>query len=267
MNPDLIQLILIIAIFSLVGAYLYEEATGVSIHKATKHYYNEALYTVGLKKRPKREAFVGKIVKIFIGIGKILTNVLGLAKFFVNLSTGTLFLVTGAIMAVSLSIMSIMKGFWEWFVLTLYIIEFSLSHLFCFMKILFTAPSCLLWYALETFGKILYLCTFGLLIGIMALFGIDLKPAEAAMWRMLMYLDRIVFGLIGYHFLHFPRWVRDLCYNCKRLKTSTVGSQFARLSEVVLKDVPNDAKPGLSLMEKGGSQFIDALKFIKKALG
>ena len=86
-------------------------------------------------------------------------------------------------------------------------------------------------------------------------------------WKFMEYLDKVIFGLTGFHIIHFPRWVRDQCYNCKRLKTSTVGNQFKRLSDIVIKDIPSEARPGISMMGDGGSRFISALKFIARALG
>jgi len=267
MNPDLIQLLFIIGILSICGAYIVEEMTGISIREKARYYYNETLYATGIKERPKKEPFVRAIFKIFTAVFKILTNVTGLAKFFVDISLGTLFLITGAVLTITLTIFSIMKGIWEYFVLILYIIEFAISHLFCFMRILFSAPSCMLWYILETMGKILYLLTIGLVVAVFGLVGIDLKPLEKMFWKFMEYLDKVIFGLTGFHIIHFPRWVRDQCYNCKRLKTSTVGNQFKRLSDIVIKDIPSEARPGISMMGDGGSRFISALKFIARALG
>ena len=125
-----------------------------------KYYTNELLYYLKLKERPKKEPFVDMIKSLFqmvLLIPKLVMNVGDIFSFMVNSVIGTVELISGASMALALGFDSLFKGIAQFGVFMLYSLEFMLTHLFCFLKIIFTAPSCVIWYIIETIGKIIYL--------------------------------------------------------------------------------------------------------------
>jgi hypothetical protein len=102
-----------------------------------------------------------------------------------------------------------------------YLGVFAFTNLFCAMQMIQNFTSCFFWYALDIFGKILYLLP-QVLILFLTLIGVPAKELETKIWDGLESLDRIVVDASGYHIIHFPKDVRDRCYNCKRLSTSAL---------------------------------------------
>ena len=249
-----------------IFVYVLEEHFCIDVQKKLKYYYNELSYKTGLKERPVKDPFVGTVISTFSSVITILTStifivmmVVGFAKSFFQIVFGVLNVLLGTVLTIALGFWSFMKSIWEFGILFIYVVEFFVSHLFCFLKLIFTAPSCMFWFVLETIGKILYLIGPQLLIGCFAIIGVDLRPIEAMFWKFLEYLDKIIFSVIEIHIIHFPKWVRDMCYNCKRLKVSTVGDQFNRFGDLFTKQLPSDARPGLKLLGTGFGQIMDAL--------
>lgn len=247
-------------IFIFLTVYFVEEHLKINIRKNAQYYYRESLYATGLRERPENEGFVGMIVNIVKGVFKIMTNVTGIVKFFYRLVSGVANIIGGMALTISLGIWAFMQSLLELGIFIIYVVEFILTHGFCLVKLIFTAPSCLFWFLLETIGKIIYLVPMAIISGF-KLIGIDLKPLEKAFWLLMERLDRIIYGSAGFHIIHFPKWVRDMCYNCQRLKMSAVGEQFDRFSEKFYERLPRDAAPGISLLNKGYKDLMAALNF------
>jgi hypothetical protein len=162
-------------------------------------------------------------------------------------------------MALALGFESLFKGIAQFGVFMLYSLEFMLTHLFCFLKIIFTAPSCVIWYIIETIGKIIYLVPM-FFFALLTIIGLDGKALEKGIWNGLENLDTLTFSVLGIHIIHYPKWIRDQCYNCRRLKMGTVGDQFTRTFTTISREFPDDAAPGISVMNGGGKRLMSALK-------
>ena len=257
-----------------IFVYILQNWLDIKVLQNTKHYYKEALYATGLKKRPVVETSLGaifkavvKIPEMFMMVFKLLGNVGGIGSFIANLAMGTINIIAGMTVALALSFFSWLKSLDELARLGIYVIEFGITHMWCFMRILFSSFDCLFWYILETIGKILYLIGPTLFISVFLFIGIDLRPMEKAIWNLLELLDKFIFGTVGFHIIHFPKWVRNRCYNCKRLKISSLSNQFFEYSSYLTDHIPRDAAPGISMMQLGFGQFMDALQFIMGMFG
>ena len=263
---------ILLSIFIL--SYILQNWLDIKLVQNAKHYYKEALYATGLKKRPIIEPSIGgifkmvaQIPKMFMMVFKIMGSVGGIASFIANLAQGTINIIAGMLLSFFLAFWSIWKSLEESGILIIYVIEFIITHMWCFMKIMFSSFDCIFWYSLETFGKIIYLLGPTLFITVFLFIGVDLRPLEKAFWAMMESLDKIIWGYFGFHIIHFPKWVRNRCYNCKRLKVSSISDQFFRFSGYFTKNIPRDAAPGISTMQLGFGQFMDALKFIMGMFG
>lgn len=102
-----------------------------------------------------------------------------------------------------------------------YLGVFAFTNLFCAMQMIQNFTSCFFWYALDIFGKILYLVP-QIFILFLTFIGVPAKELETKIWDGLESLDQIVVDASGYHIIHFPKSIRDKCYNCKRLSTSAL---------------------------------------------
>jgi hypothetical protein len=102
---------------------------------------------------------------------------------------------------------------------------------------------------------------------ILTILGLDGKGLEKGLWDMLENLDTMIFSLTGIHIIHYPKWIRDQCYNCRRLKMSTVGDQFTKTFTTLSKEFPQDAAPGISVMNGGGKRLMSAMQKFASLMG
>ena len=85
-----------------------------------------------------------------------------------------------------------------------YLGVFVFTNLFCAMQMIQNFTSCFFWYALDIFGKILYLVP-QVFILIFSLFGIPAREMEKNIWDALESVDRLVVDMSGYHLIHFQK--------------------------------------------------------------
>jgi hypothetical protein len=97
---------------------------------------------------------------------------------------------------------------------------FGISNFFCGMKLMGNFTSCALYYLLEIIGSILYLIPTLVFMVLDWLTGARKLGTliESTVWSLLEKLDRMTIDNLGFHVIHFPKSVRDKCYNCRRLK-------------------------------------------------
>jgi len=156
-------------------------------------------------------------------------------------------------------------GFWFGILHILYFVQYSgeymLTNLFCGVKFFQNFTKCFFWYVLDILGKLTYLIFFTLPILFLEAICLPAKKVESYIWDRLEELDRCIFDLFGFHIIHFPKSVRDRCYNCKRLKEDV----FTRQGKQFQHDVDHEINPlmtsWIKKFKKGGDMFVDAFKF------
>jgi hypothetical protein len=139
-----------------------------------------------------------------------------------------------------------------------YLGVFVFTNLFCAMQMIQNFTSCFFWYALDIFGKILYLVP-QVFILIFSLFGIPAREMEKNIWDALESVDRLVVDMSGYHLIHFPKSVRDRCYNCKRLSTSALIGRAADTFGDINDPIIPLMTGGLLDMFNGARRAVNAL--------
>lgn len=139
-----------------------------------------------------------------------------------------------------------------------YLGVFVFTNLFCAMQMIQNFTSCFFWYALDIFGKILYLVP-QVFILIFSLFGIPAREMEKNIWDALESVDRLVVDMSGYHLIHFPKNVRDRCYNCKRLSTSALIGRAADTFGDINDPIIPLMTGGLLDMFNGARRAVNAL--------
>lgn len=103
--------------------------------------------------------------------------------------------------------------------------EYMATNINCGMKFLGNFTSCFWYYALETLGKLIYFLMIKLWFYIAWFasgFNNAIWKAEEDMWAFFEKVDRKVVDNAGFHIIHYPKSVRDKCYNCRRLKQSVL---------------------------------------------
>lgn len=139
-----------------------------------------------------------------------------------------------------------------------YLGVFIFTNLFCAMQMIQNFTSCFFWYALDIFGKILYLVP-QIFILFFSLLGVPARDIEKQIWDGLESLDRIVVDASGYHLIHFPKDIRDKCYNCRRLSTSALIGRAAATFEDINDPILPLMAGGLLDMFNGARRTVNAL--------
>jgi len=139
------------------------------------------------------------------------------------------------------------------FIVTLFV--FSYTWMMCLFKNIKNIQVCFFFYLLEIIGQILYL-PIRIFLFLMSLIKINLYKKEEAIWEMVEYLDTIVFAKTHMHICHYPKNIREQCYNCKRLKVSTLAEHAAPFIEDIFIVVPNNLGPGISRIVKGATEVM-----------
>jgi len=186
-------------------------------------------------------SMIPKIFKIITGIVMGIKDIfLGLAREFQEFPQGAYYLGMHAAIFVQ------------------YLGVFAFTNLFCAMQMIQNFTSCFFWYALDIFGKILYLIP-QLIIMFLVFLGIPADDLETQFWIFMEDIDRMVVDASGFHIIHFPKDIRDKCFNCKRLKTSALinkaNDAFGDLKDPILPLMTG----GIVDMFNGARRAVNAL--------
>jgi len=168
-------------------------------------------------------------------------------------------------------LLNIITGAWEVFINTLTFLPqfglsfadgvaalftFSMSWMMCLFKNLSNMQTCIFYYLLEAIGQILYL-PVRIFLWIASQLKIDLYPLETQFWDLIEYIDKIVLKAAGFHISHYPKNIREQCYNCKRLKISSLVDHSMPMVNDVTNVLPPALGPGVMKMITGGTQLMN----------
>lgn len=168
-------------------------------------------------------------------------------------------------------LLNIITGAWEVFINTLRflpqfglsfaegvfaIFTFSMSWMMCLFKNISNMQTCIFYYLLEAIGQILYL-PFRITFWLVYQLKFNVYTYETQFWDGVEYVDKIVLKAVGFHISHYPKNIRDQCYNCKRLKISTLVKHSQPLVRDVTEVLPPALGPGVMKMITGGTQLMN----------
>jgi len=142
------------------------------------------------------------------------------------------------------------------FIQTLWV--FAITNFSCAMKMMNNASYCIFFYGLDAFGQMLYMIP-RLIIFLLDLFGLPAYKWETSFWEWLEKIDKWLIDNINIHIIHFPKSIRDTCFNCRRLKPTAFVSK-AITSADAIKD------PIIPLLTGGIGTSFGGLNRIKNAL-
>ena len=153
---------------------------------------------------------------------------------------------------------SIGLGFYEIGLLFAYIGEFITTYLECIVKMLVNLWSCFFYYIVEMFLQILYLPVRIMLWCSKHIFGQDLYEREKQAFDGLYDMSYLMYKYTGYHFMYWPKPIRERCFVCVRLKTSTVSRKAKEVDEKFSKDIPRYIKKGEYTINRGVFDILKA---------
>jgi len=135
------------------------------------------------------------------------------------------------------------------------IFTFSITWMMCLFQNISNMQTCLFYYLLEATGQVLYL-PIRVFLWVCYQVGFDLYPMESAFWNGVEELDKVVMEFLGFHISHYPKDIRDKCYNCKRLKISALTNHAGPLADDVFNKLPKLLMPGFMHIAKGGDELM-----------
>ena len=113
------------------------------------------------------------------------------------------------------------------------------SYMNCGGNLLKNAITCIPFYLGSIIGFILYLPIQIILWAFKTFLSFDLYPTEKRVWKGLKTSNDALFPILGFHFMHYPKWVRDNCYSCIRLKTSVLKEAKNETDNTFNKKIPD----------------------------
>jgi len=142
-----------------------------------------------------------------------------------------------------------------------YIWEFAITNFMCGMKLMNNAFSCAIYYIIEVFGQILYLFPrifFWMVDKITGPKKIG-SMIERSIWKLLDWIDRLTITYLGFHIIHYSKSVREMCYNCKRLKPTVFVGQALSIVDDMADPILGLTVGGLQEMVGGLGRIVNAL--------
>jgi hypothetical protein len=137
--------------------------------------------------------------------------------------------------------------------------EFVFSYINCGVQYIQNMHRCIYFYALDTVGYLLYTIFIEIPLWIMKTFlRMDLYGTLDKLWEKVYEADKYVFGLTGFHIAHYPKNVRDLCYNCKRMKVNALKNKVKQINYDFNQKLPDLLQSGIKGMQDGSNEFKNA---------
>ena len=184
--------------------------------------------------------FISRIRRVGDGINDIF---LGIGEEFVGVGNG------------------LRLGFEDSAVLLEYTGEYFATNILCGLKGLVYFPFCAFFYIIDWTGYVIYL-PIRIFLHLFNSMGVkDVYETEAYFWKQIRAYDNVyIFKKYGYYLTHWPKNIRDACYNCKRLKSEVL----KRKADVVNTDftykMPALLGGGAQRMRYGGDEILSAFQ-------
>lgn len=140
-----------------------------------------------------------------------------------------------------------------------YTAEYTATNIKCSVKLLSNFADCFWYYALEILGKLIYFFLVKLWFYI-AWFGSGFNnaiwKAEDGLWALLEAVDRKAIDSAGFHIIHYPKDIRDQCYNCRRLKQSVLPYKADEYKNTMNGPIKDLYASGPKKMGQGGKKLL-----------
>jgi hypothetical protein len=128
------------------------------------------------------------------------------------------------------------------------------DYVLCGVKVLQNLHACIFYYALQMIGQIFYL-PIRWYLWLLYMVGLDLYSYETEFWDYVEWFDRITFTNLGFHISRFPKNIRDQCYNCRRIKQSTISRVAKDINHDFMTGIPEKLQRGIRTIERGGDEI------------
>ena len=195
-------------------------------------------------------------------IGDILEDMFGFIKkigdLFTNLADGAKEMGEGLEQEVYEAPEGLMIAGADFTRLVTFSVAFFITNIMCAVKSIQNFYFCFLFYILEFIGQLAYL-PVRIFLFCASFMITDIYIYERKFWEMVEKLDRILFYYIKFHIAHYPKQIRDKCYNCKRIKMTSMGNILFGTLKDISGPIPNNLFGGIGTMAGGLMKMLNAL--------
>lgn len=147
----------------------------------------------------------------------------------------------------------------DMFELSEYIFLFISTHLECLNKISSNYTLCFLTYTVDFFLGFLLMIPCVCIYITCFVAGWNYNDKINIIKDGAESLDATVYGMVGQHIFHWPKFIRDSCYNCKRLKMTSLMNKTVDIQYDLTGRVANLLVSGLMKIFGGVGKITDAL--------
>ena len=137
--------------------------------------------------------------------------------------------------------------------------EFLLTYCMCGVKFITNIKSCFFYYMIDTILQIFYL-PVRIFLFILWFFYPGIYKLESSFWKNINRLDNLNYNYTGVYFTRWPRDIRELCYNCKRLKVKVLKQKAQDVDDDFNIKMPQILQKGVNRIKQGGDDFLGAFK-------
>ena len=147
-------------------------------------------------------------------------------------------------------------GFTNIGVLFKWVGEFVFSYITCGVQYVQNLHRCIFFYSLDAVLNLAYMPIRLLLWVISTLTNRDeAYKMEQMIWDKIYEGDAIVYKYTGVHYAHYPKNIRDLCYNCKRMRATALKNKVQQINYIFDQEIPKKLQKGVGEMQRGGDKF------------
>jgi len=136
--------------------------------------------------------------------------------------------------------------------------EFILTYCMCGVKFITNLTTCFFYYMIDMILQIFYLPVRLFLFLLWAFAYNKVYKYEAMFWSNINKLDNLNFSYTGIYFTKWPKNIRDLCYNCKRLKVQVLKNKAQDVDDDFNYKMPRILQKGVNRMKHGGDELLGA---------
>ena len=233
---------------------------------------DDYLFSLGLKEDTIKEGFIlpgGAPMMLPIMFSKMLFAILSVtfiakfAKYVFDIATGLVEAMYGSLLTAVFGSQQIALGLPDFIIFGLYCIRWFVDHVICGIQGLFSLPTCIFFYIINTIGQLFYL-PFRALFFLIWLAGFEeIYDYEKKAWNKIYDIDEWIFvNIIPLHFAHWPIEIRQKCFSCVRLKMTSVSNRFLPVGDRYGKKLPKAVGPHVKVMGRGFKKVINALSAI-----
>jgi hypothetical protein len=137
--------------------------------------------------------------------------------------------------------------------------EFLLTYTMCGVKFVSNIASCFFYYMVDTILQIFYL-PVRIFLFILWFIYPGVYKIETLFWKQVHKLDNLNYKYTHIYFTRWPKEIRDLCYNCKRLKVQVLKRKAQDVDDDFNIKMPQLLKKGVDRMKKGGDELLGAFR-------